>query len=591
MAFSWFASGATPDYLRMYIWYRESKGKNVKEEYPKSFLGSENSANIDVDIVEEHITLKKKSGEDSQRKVKTKIHHLTEIEGRPAVDVIFDTGSKIFDPKIVEKRIKDGYTPMPVGPYFPASKTPLGEHISDKSSWMYNETFLKHLTLDRNNESWWMASAHYLKPDEEEFCERVGIKMCADSGGAQTKFRTSNYVDPYHVIKIHNACAHTGMALDLATRRDCFTGSDFRVLPKIQKKHNDIFVKEMKAGKILREERGLPPLKLLNVLHGMTRKDFDNWYEAVKDENFSGWAVSLDSDKEDLCIFRGCTVIWEKWGKKDLGEQIHLFGVSGPNMIPVMAWLGNFFSNLTSDSSSWIEGGRRRTYFYNEDGTGKLEDIQLVAGENKKHNSSGRFNLLTNPQKGLNAKKDEDLLPCKCPFCNLMGTWGALRSSEMTYTALVSHNILMIKEVVNFWNSIAIQPGMTLEKYLVEISKGFRDVDEEGRPLDKNKTAVGIKEKVKYLDYAMNHNADEADALFGCPAPKRSNKKRSLGGIDLALDDIKKDENGLLFGLSEIDSNMELIGLHLTDEELGDYLSEEFGFDKAQVIEKLGKKV
>ena len=604
--FQWMPSGATPDYLRMYIWYRESKDKKSRTEYsPEAFIETqENVPGYLVDIFEEYITpsdkdgnpIPKKDGSDSKRKVKTKVHHLPYTPDRVdpytkqplgAVDVIFDTGSKIFDTLINQKRVADGYTPIAVGPYYHG-----------------DQTWLKFLTLDHNKESWWMASAHYLKADEEEFCEKVGIKMCADSGGAQTKFRTANFVDPYKVIKVHNACAHTGMALDLATRRDSFTDMDFEVLPEVQKIHNDIFVKEMIAGRELREKRGLPPLKLLNVVHGMTGEDFRGWYEAVKDENFSGWAVSLDSDVEDLCLFRGCAVLYEKGIRE---EQVHLFGVSGPNLIPAMAWLSRFLPNLTSDSSSWIEGGRRRTYFYNDGGNGKLEDLQLTEGDNLKHNQAERIigglepaiSKARYPDEALLSELRKDGTGCKCVFCNLMGTLGGLRSSEMTYTAMVSHNIVMIKEIVDFWNNVASEKDMTLEKYLERIAKGF------GGDY-KNRTYKSIKEKVEYVDYVMQHGPEEADKKFS-PAPGRAS------GRDITLEngfvsrnktnakranlfkkiEVKRDPNtGLIFGLSEMGSNMELLGLHLTDEELGSILSKHFkNFDKEEVIKKLGKGV
>lgn len=569
MSFTWFPSGATPDYLRMHIWERPPKTpQDVQAEYGDKFLSIELGGGNVVSVVEEHNTV-------TNRRVNTKIHHL------PHADIIFDTGSKIECPELNAKRIELGFSLKRVGPYH------------------HPETILAQ------HSDWWMASAHYMSPEKGNFCENVNalkrevgdtnfIYMCADSGGAQTKFRTANYVDPAHVIKVHNACAHTGMALDLATRRDKFTDKDFQCLPWVQRKHNRIFVAGMKAGAKEREEKGLPPLRLLNVIHGMTGDDFRFWYDVVNDkENFSGWAVSLDSDIEDYCIFRGCAVLWEKGVRE---EQVHLFGVSGPNMIPVMAWLGRFFPNLTSDSSSWIEGGRRRTYFYNERGMGKLEDLQLVASENDRHNGKDkREDQFGIPESRIPAK-DGDPLPCQCEFCSMMKTFGALRASEMTYTALVAHNIFMIKEIVAYWNKCATEAD-NLEDYLKKIEVAFRETDGV-----QNRTSNRIKDMIRYVEKAMKDGPEAADedktfgsinerALRGMAKIQRKTNRPPL--FETAKDRLSKiyrDKDGLIQGLSVPGSNMELLGYHLTDDEMGDLLAKYYGFDKDQVIAQLNKK-
>ena len=379
----------------------------------------------------------------------------------PHADVLFDTGPIIFEKSLEARREAQGFDRLlRVGPFH------------------HQDTVLKEYG------PYFMASAHYIKPGAGRYAREAGVKAFLDSGGAQLKFRKTSFVDPKEDIEIYNQSADVATALDVPSRtrlnqhRDVdLSRSDLEILALAQKNNNAIFA----AGKT-RED-----LLLMNVSHGCHGDDFRRYTDTVIDSvNFKGWALSFDSDVDPLCIWRGAVVLIREY--EAAGQWLHLFGVSAGENIPVMAWLGRTVPTLTSDSSSWIQN--MKFYRYQHNRYGRLES--MVIGRDF-------------------TGKDTDLLApyCTCKFCQIMKTFGAYRelgpnkkdptsnTSNISYPALVAHNLIAIKESVQSWNDRAQR--MNLREYLAEIRHCFPS---GGRD---------IIQTIHYLECALANGPEYAD--------------------------------------------------------------------------------
>lgn len=428
MSYDWMPSGALPNYLQFHLWVRDPKIAGSSIRH--SFDGN------------------------------SRILHL------PHADILFDIGDIIHNERIIAKRMADGFRLVKVGPYFA------------------EDTILKKCG------PYFMASAHSLISDRAasshpDFAQKAGVRLCLDSGGAQLKFGITSYVDPEEVMRIFNLFAHVGMALELPPRRKLSARRDvdafplaLRELARVQKRNNDYFATHKRED-----------LQLMNAAHGLTGDDFRRWIRMVDHPAFNGWAISYDSDIDPYCIWRGAAVLFREFGGAD--QWIHLFGVSGFTLLPLMAWLGKRIPNLTSDSSSWVQAVRSYNYLHNRNG--RMEDISIGEGFAKMPQSSR-----------------DSLEPyCTCEICRLMKTFGAYREtfanpskndpdaqSNVSYPALAAHNLIAIKQGVASWNERASR--MSYKQFQTEIERCF------ARPQD-------IIHRLEYLECALGNSPEFAD--------------------------------------------------------------------------------
>lgn len=372
-------------------------------------------------------------------------------------EVIQDRGPSAITAKRETDRRAEGYDLIRVGPYH------------------HPDTYLKGIS------DIWMASAHVLDPRMGNFAEAAGVKMLADSGGWQIKSGAADYVDPHAIIATHNACAHIGMALDYPPRRDVDTTNEvLSLLSKIQVRHNEVFLAKRR-----------PDLELINVAHGVASEQWKAWIDAVDTkEGFQGWAISEDSNKDPFCVLRGAAILYRDYGIRD--QRVHLFGISGPLMVPVAAWLSRYFPNLTSDSSSW-QGARYGNYLYS---------------------SNGALRILKIGWKDPEISDGTPVTPyCDCTFCRILGTFEGYRKAG-AHPALSAHNVTAIQASVKFWNDQAAR--VDYDTYVKQIRESFPKVEaEQGRKGEKGTRARDPAKSVlgtlAYLKAAMENGPEVAD--------------------------------------------------------------------------------
>jgi hypothetical protein len=496
--FSWIPSGALKEYLTFNIWI---KPKAQAKQFEMLSFSSEK---VDEPNPTRPGTMQK-----------------TTIIHAPHADIIFDNQRRT-----ATDRTADGYHLVKVGPYED------GSILQGKLEWV-------------------MASAHYLNPEQGNFANKAGLKMIADSGGAQMKKRTANFVDPHHVIETYNACADYGMSLDVPPRFDVDGQNKkaLEILALVQRKNNEIF-----------KAKRRPDLGLLNVVHGVTSDDIRRWAEIVNDPtHFQGWAVGSDSSTNPESVYKAASILYREFGIKENQQWLHLFGVSGPRSIPVMAWLGRYIPCLTSDSSSYLEGARRRTYFTTFGGA--VRSIGTSADLRTKNFGDSPWN-------------NESLLPCPCEFCTMMkyfGTIGMSREAPQSYPAIIGHDLLALRHAANEWNALAAT--LDLKQYTKLVSK---NVSPESALYCEYVESL-VQDGVDYADKHYSRFLNASGALHGDAVMSRTNKQMTRIPL-FAINAAEKKEEGLIGGLSVEGSNLELIPNYLDDTELHDILVQ-FGFD------------
>ncbi len=376
----------------------------------------------------------------------TKILHL------PHVDLIFDTARRAELER--ESRVKAGFHLRQFGPY---------------TDWVMDS-----------------AARPSLTPRVGNYAESVGVKMCCDSGGFSLKvpkegYSWLNWVDPLSVIQKYNACADVGMALDAPPRLGVKPSIGLEVSPTVL---SILARMQRENSKLLIAEKN-DHLQLVNVAHGVTLDDYKRWIDTVNDpEHFIGWAVACDVDGPDpvtglkqASIFRGAAMLYHDY--KIRREWLHFFKVSGQAEIPVVAWIGKYLPQVSSDSTSWLCGGDHQ-YKYNENGRLRglsKERLEAVSGNLREY--------------------------CQCEVCEVMESFVSIQNTDQgntkAYRAINLHNLITIKEVVDYWNEQAERLDFKAYFALVEDLFG-----PEHRVIS----------LLNYLECAMQHGPAYADRHY-----------------------------------------------------------------------------
>lgn len=312
-------------------------------------------------------------------------------------------------------------------------------------------------------------------------------KVLADSGGAQLKFGTEEYVDPGKMIAWMNHGAHIGMGLDLAPR-PCDQGHR-KVLKNLAKMTHTL------TEFFLRNKR--KDLKIESVAQGFSLEEYRTWCKYVQTDGTHGWAAGANSSN-DLVNLRGLLVpIFEfSTEKQRKHHAYHLFGFSGRERTPALAWLGRYVQTLTTDSTSWITAARFRRYLTFNPTNGATEPIGV--GDNVPEKERIR--------KGMHC-------PCNCPFCAKLGylDYYALPSDAFSERSLSFHNLYVMVQQANFWNHAA-QTADSVGEYLELVRWAFGN-------------DPAIRTQVEYIEYVAHHGLDKAEQKF-----HRALAANALGG-------------------------------------------------------------
>ena len=250
-------------------------------------------------------------------------------------------------------------------------------------------------------------------------------KIFGDSGGAQLRFSSSCYVNPYEVIEVFNNLVDMGVSLDMGPRS---TDSKYGKLKNVINATSEA---QIRNNKIF-AENAREDLHLLNVIQGFGLQTKLDWADRVYNPRFTGWAMGVP---EHALAVKMLSIMHIALNVP--GDHYHLFGVGGAKSIISLSWAGRYVNNLTSDSTKHIMLGGYRSYV-SSGMNGKFSIVDL---------GKVRTNLPNNRMA---------MLPCNCAACSLLRYSKIFNlSGPMLGPLLMYHNAVAISNNANFWANLA----------------------------------------------------------------------------------------------------------------------------------------
>lgn len=307
-------------------------------------------------------------------------------------------------------------------------------------------------------------------------------RIFGDSGGAQLKFGTKDFIDPVSVIKFMNAHCDIGTALDLPPRPCDSDDKTVAMCAKAQRRNTQAFKSEgVRDG-----------LTMLNGLHGFTLAQSRAWADRVDDPLFGGWACGCDSSVMASNL-QNMLVGLERLGK---GKHLHVFGLSGLTATPILAWVGKNVPVLTSDSASAIMKAKQHRNF------GFLSVQKTLRFDSQE----------ITPKRSILDPNHLWCAPCSCDVCarvKYLAVYGI--DTPLVDKLLTWHTILMHLTYASFWANVA-ESCSTFEQYLAyyKIIKPLKNA--KGRN-SIERWMFGLT-MLKYVDFAMTQGLDSAAKEF-----------------------------------------------------------------------------
>lgn len=381
----------------------------------------------------------------------------------------------------------------------------------------YSEVLdLRSNTSDANAVDYSLVSAENLiSSDTHHLAKRKGHRIFGDSGGAQLKFGSSVYVNPYEVIEAFNDVCDIGVSLDVAPRNvDVSSKSVVEASCAIQRRNNNIFA-----------ERAREDLVLLNVVQGYTLEKRLEWEEKTSNERFTGIAfgsAETDFNLRTLNISGMISALPDK-------EHYHVFGVGSPYHLAVFSYLGKWVNYLTSDSTTYIQAGRFRRRF-NFTKEGRIET--QVLSKTKVKIRPTRLNTLD----------------CNCAVCKALKYASAFElNCGVLAELLIYHNAVAFANYSHFCNNLARTTKDADEYY-----NYLRNVFPKG---DSN--MLNVASSLRIIDSVMNEGYKIASKKF---SKYQTNESVNMGSI-FASSIQKKDDYDIADD-SSIEANTGLNGFN-----------------------------
>jgi tRNA-guanine family transglycosylase len=219
----------------------------------------------------------------------------------------------------------------------------------------------------------------------------------ADSGGLQSRLNQIE-MDPLEILKIQET-----IGADIAATLDSPVLANDSILQNL---HAEYIRKSVRNALLASKNRQREDMLLYGVIHGNDIKVMTNMIDYLKRKgNFDGFAIGglIFKRSEYRTLIDIVTALRKRAGDKPL----HVFGLGGPAIIPLLTYLGVD----SFDSSSFLTAGSHRVYFAPEHGATPLEDLS------KTH-----------------------YLPCVCPVCS-RNSFEQVRSQRRL---IGLHNLWMI---------------------------------------------------------------------------------------------------------------------------------------------------
>lgn len=420
------------------------------------------------------------------------------------------------------------------------------QSVSIDTPYDYSEVLdLRSDTADANAVNYSLVSAENLISKDVHYLQKKkNHRIFVDSGGAQLKFATSVYVNPYEVIEAFNDVGDVGVSLDVAPRNvDVSSDSVVEASCYIQKRNNKIFA-----------ERAKDDLVLLNVVQGYTLEKRLDWERKTANDRFTGIAfgsAETDFNLRTLNLSGTISALPDK-------EHYHIFGVGSPYHVAVFSYLGKWVNYVTADSTTYIQAGRfRRRFNFTKEGNVETQVLSKTKVKIR----------ITN----LNT------LSCNCAVCKALKYASAFElNCGVLSELLIYHNAVAMANYSHFCNNLA-RTTKDASEYLTYLRNIYPKNDKHilnvASSLDIVDTVinegykVALKKYSKYQTKEFNHTG----SIFSAFISKKDD-------YDITDNDDLAGESGIN-GFNELWSSCaDIIPRYLTKEKM-----EKFGINLKKI--------
>jgi hypothetical protein len=272
---------------------------------------------------------------------------------------------------------------------------------------------------------------------------RPDVKIMGDSGGYQMATK-GTLLEPTGVLHWLESYCDIGFSLDIPQTKKI--GYDKSL--SVTKKMIEVFSKNRDPES---------KCDILNVIHGVTPEQFDNWIETMRpwQDAFQGYAVTNSVLASEAGGY--ITTLYQV-GRllEEEPKRLHVLALSGFEMAPSIFYLARKFPNVkfTTDSSTWSLMGKYRRMWL--DGGAKI-------------------------------------MPCRCPVCSGLTVSQLLSKSGFGSCVISAHNLWYTVEFMKMINAMSTSYDTLLDYCKQRSKKGHewllaaRYLVEEGTEAYRNK--------------------------------------------------------------------------------------------------------
>lgn len=247
------------------------------------------------------------------------------------------------------------------------------------------------------------------------------VTVIGDSGGYEILSRRAKGkkvdIQPLQVLRWQEANCDIGITLDIspvnlqpikggksvATNPNPISHEEFERRLQETCQNNQTFQDNRNKTKNLR---------IYNVIHsGMGKTQSINiWYERVKDFKFEGWSIAPKPPSDPIKVAIDGMFLYDRGIRKNL----HVLGISGINVLPVLVYMEQYIKNISTDSFSY--------------------GINAIV---RKHMNFFGPGLFFRPK-----ERKYSRIPCICPVCSHIRSVEDLYRTDIEGYALISlHNL------------------------------------------------------------------------------------------------------------------------------------------------------
>ena len=342
-----------------------------------------------------------------------------------------------------------------------------------------------------------MLVSYYYSGKIQDYRKRLRVRddvtLWADSGGYSVATKGA-VINPYEVLKWQEANSNIAFSLDkpptiVTGAGRVWPGKNERVDAATLEKHAEI---SRQNNIIFRDNRTSDKLLIYNVLHGYDLPTKELWWDYVtRDTQFEGYCVGVRPATDALLAAMSIMFVYNK----GVRERLHVLGVSGITVIPMIVWASQYIDKLSFDSSSYGYGSRTRAYVYPD----RIRDYTHFGR---------KFLTKDNPM---------NKIYCKCPICIHFTDAEYFCKSDITWPGMLLslHNLWCLKEYV-----AQLEQALIVEK---DQQKFFDIVNKNtGDWADKTMYAINFIESCIKIGFKASYDLYFAEHEFSKTKLKRN---------------------------------------------------------------------